>query len=913
MINGITGIRLLTLLLFVLILFTNVSAQTKKSSFTLHLDSLRKADNLEEWLIVSIEHLENNPAERISFLYTAEATAWRRPANNNERIAWFDLLTNQGYYELYRGNILRSIEAYEKAYRYYFDDPIPGAEADVLEYVLKPLGNNYTRLGDYERALSIHEKSLSLALNQKNAQQTAAAYNNLAICARWKSELDPANNYCLQGLRVVKHGSSLHGLLLSTLADIYFLSNKLPEASQHIYSAIGILKQNMNTKDADAAYWLMSAYQIEGNILKANKSFNAALIAYNNANKISNENFKGQRYREKAKLEVLAGDVLLQLQQPQQAMVKFNNALAILVPSWKGENGEALPSADDLYAENTLMDALHGKAECLAHAGKTEQALECFLLLFSVERKLRYEFFSRSAKQQQQKENRAWAESAIEIAYQLWKTNNKKEYAGKVLMIAELSKAQLLLDEMQMNLHYNSISTNDTLLAKQKQLLQAINFYERETRLNATRNDATTGARKELQYQLSLLQQQVRKKYPALQGYINEPLVLADSLLNNIPPRTRVMEFFAGKKAFYIIDAEKGKVNHITKVDGAAQVQQIIRDFVSGYFQQGPERMMNHPEQYYKDAYNIYRLLFNGSIVTNHERLIVVPDGITGYIPFDALVTDPTYNINIGKWPFLVKQVNLFSSYSLQTFHQQQRNNYDHTGFAGFFISFDSSIHASIPAVKKEYAALQKIVRGDFFLEKDASLQAFHDRLDETNLLHISTHAFLQDKDNVPVLQLSDGKFFLFELYGRTVHPQLVVLSACRTGHGMLAEGEGIVSLARGFTASGAGGIVASLWNLNDESTAMLMQDFYSRLTRGTTPANALFAVKKQWLERGHEQSFRKLPYFWAGLIYSGNDRPVTIAKRSGTMTALKIAGVALVMLALAYVIIRHPSPLKFN
>lgn len=67
---------------------------------------------------------------------------------------------------------------------------------------------------------------------------------------------------------------------------------------------------------------------------------------------------------------------------------------------------------------------------------------------------------------------------------------------------------------------------------------------------------------------------------------------------------------------------------------------------------------------------------------------------------------------------------------------------------------------------------------------------------------------------------------FLFELYGKLFQPQLVVLSACRTGHGMLAKGEGIISLARGFTAAGAGGIVAGMWDMNDETTASLMGSF---------------------------------------------------------------------------------------
>ena len=166
-------------------------------------------------------------------------------------------------------------------------------------------------------------------------------------------------------------------------------------------------------------------------------------------------------------------------------------------------------------------------------------------------------------------------------------------------------------------------------------------------------------------------------------------------------------------------------------------------------------------------------------------------------------------------------------------------------------------------------------MKGDFFSDDKATLQAFNQQLEKVNLLHISTHSFLQGKENMPVLQLADNKFFLFELYGKTFHPQLVVLSACRTGHGMLAKGEGIISLARGFTATGAAGIVAGLWDMNDETTATLMGTFYKELSSGKNPATALQQAKLQWLQQQHGQQFQKLPYYWAGMVYSGDNESV--------------------------------------
>jgi CHAT domain-containing protein len=389
-------------------------------------------------------------------------------------------------------------------------------------------------------------------------------------------------------------------------------------------------------------------------------------------------------------------------------------------------------------------------------------------------------------------------------------------------------------------------------------------------------------AKKELQFELSLIRKQVNEKYPQLGSYMAEQqLPSADSLLQNIPAGTTVIEFFTGEKNIYIIEAAKGKVGQIKKLENAVPVLQAVKNFVDTYFQHGSANMMNSPGQYYKDAFNIYQALCREATTGKQENCMIIPDGILGYLPFDALVTDPVYRTKIDQWPFLIKKTNLFFSYSLQTLLQQKKTEQHTASFAGFFVSFDSSSHTSIPAVKKEYEEIDNVIDGYFFKDQEATLATFNNQLGKVNILHISTHSFLQGKENIPVIQLADDKFFLFELYGKTFRPQLVLLSACRTGHGMLAQGEGIISLARGFAATGATGIIAGLWDMNDETTATLMGTFYRQLSIDQQPANALHKAKLQWLQQKDGQQFQKLPYFWAGMVYSGDNLPVEIKQKN--------------------------------
>ena len=68
----------------------------------------------------------------------------------------------------------------------------------------------------------------------------------------------------------------------------------------------------------------------------------------------------------------------------------------------------------------------------------------------------------------------------------------------------------------------------------------------------------------------------------------------------------------------------------------------------------------------------------------------------------------------------------------------------------------------------------------------------------------------------------------------------LVVLSACETGLGDAAPGEGVLGLRRALSMAGARSLVVSLWKVPDAATAELMRRFYKRLRRGATVPVAL-------------------------------------------------------------------------
>lgn len=104
------------------------------------------------------------------------------------------------------------------------------------------------------------------------------------------------------------------------------------------------------------------------------------------------------------------------------------------------------------------------------------------------------------------------------------------------------------------------------------------------------------------------------------------------------------------------------------------------------------------------------------------------------------------------------------------------------------------------------------------------------------------------------------------------VGTQLVVLSACDTGVGIVENSEGVYGLRRALVLAGAQSQLVSLWNLADVATQELTLEYYQHLLKGEGRSRALRAAQLAMLanpERAH-------PYYWAGFIPIGAWTPLT-------------------------------------
>jgi len=188
---------------------------------------------------------------------------------------------------------------------------------------------------------------------------------------------------------------------------------------------------------------------------------------------------------------------------------------------------------------------------------------------------------------------------------------------------------------------------------------------------------------------------------------------------------------------------------------------------------------------------------------------------------------------------------------------------------------------ARLPFSRAEAKAMSALVP-PAFLQKATDFAASRrlvtdGGLAEDRIVHFATHGLLNtEHPDLSGLVLSlvdvkgapvDGFLRMQEIYNLRLPADLVVLSACQTALGREIRGEGLVGLTRGFMYAGARSVMASLWQVDDESTAELMKRFYRAMLReGRRPAAALRAAQ---LEMSRDKRW-SAPFYCAGFVLQG-------------------------------------------
>jgi len=284
------------------------------------------------------------------------------------------------------------------------------------------------------------------------------------------------------------------------------------------------------------------------------------------------------------------------------------------------------------------------------------------------------------------------------------------------------------------------------------------------------------------------------------------------------------------------------------------------------------------------------------------RNLVIIPDGILAYVPFEALIAErpETGARELEEIPYLIRRYVISYSYSASLLLRTLRGADDgqktaqvprkFVAFAPVFSEDEepgpvtgSGMYAAmepLPSTEDEVTWIRDLFQQ---LDSQAMIHTLGDategclktsHLTDFGYIHFATHAIVdEEKPELSGIVLAqdpssteDGTLHSGEIYSLRMNAELVVLSACETGLGRIVQGEGIMGLTRGFIYAGAENLVVSLWRVADRSTARLMVEFYRSMLESGGKAESLREAKLKMIESGRFAS----AYYWAPFVLLG-------------------------------------------
>jgi CHAT domain-containing protein len=234
-------------------------------------------------------------------------------------------------------------------------------------------------------------------------------------------------------------------------------------------------------------------------------------------------------------------------------------------------------------------------------------------------------------------------------------------------------------------------------------------------------------------------------------------------------------------------------------------------------------------------------------------KLVIVPHGLLHQIPFHALFDSERYLLE----RFEISYAPSARVYSLC--QQQDQRVSD----KAMVMSVPDPL---IPAVMEEARAVARHLPGAEVLnDGQATIDTLQNASAGCYVLHLACHGvFRADNPMFSSLKLHDGWLTAADVMQLDLAGALVTLSACESGRNEIFAGDELMGLTRAFLGVGASTLVVSLWVVQDETTASLMEKYYEGLRDGASPAEALRAAQLALKDEYPH------PYYWAPFVLMG-------------------------------------------
>jgi CHAT domain-containing protein len=808
------------------------------------------AQDLEEAIYVATETFSQNQTdEGLAVLHKNSLQFETQLSTKDEYYSFINLLVNKAYYLDKTNRKKEAIKSYEKAHQLYNDHNI--STYDIVEYCLIPLGILYHKTNAYIKAEQITTYYLQLAEKQHNKQQQISGYINLA-------KLYQSLHKHQQVIDISNKGLKVEGIIKHQKQNLNYIkrkSNLLIKSNQkRLFLENDIIYPR---RDLGTIEDLQLHYETALN----NEDYEKAYSYLNRLRPLTINNLSSARSRAQFSFQEAQLDFKRNLND--KAIAKLKNCLAILLPNF---DGTQLPKTTDLYPENTFIDIFDLWAELET---ESENALHYYDLSFYVSDLLTQENTSQESYILNASINKGRSEKCIAILYNMFQLKGESDYAKRAFNYAEYTKASALKWYTNKKTLLEKHPTDSLLLKEHYLLKQQQQLSNRLLNRPINRAQLLLLDRDSLQLQLittstklKQLQDSINKKYPSNYSKSINITNLKSKL--NID-KACLIEYFYGKNNLYQFVFTP---NHIDfqHIELSESNKLKISTFID-YFDNASV-INNDISQFTDHAFQLYEFLKLNKI-SAYENVVIIADGFLNFIPFETLLTEQTATSNYSKMPFLVKKHRL--AYHTSALFYTNTKPYQFKNSAlGVFPVFDNS-NLKLTYSLDEAERIDDEIKTEFLMYNAATKKDVLDQINQYSILHLSTHANSGDFTTPANIDFIDSKLYLQELYNIDLTNDLVVLSACETGVGMLHKGEGSMSLTRGFKYAGVSNLVVSLWKINDLSTSQLMSNFYSDLRKTESAFSANQNSKLAYLSNPDISNIKKSPYYWSAFVYFGD------------------------------------------
>jgi CHAT domain-containing protein len=741
--------------------------------------------------------------------------------------------------------------------------------------------------GNPQKALLYGEKALDTALRTKEPRYLLNALQELIWANGAVRNVDKASEFLAKAFEVVKQlplntnlRASWEGILNDELGREFMRKREYLKAADAYSTAIhwyrtwiSRLKPNSPVVQTARTNILLTSNRL-GDAYRRGGKLDDALEQYQQAFKSIHE--WGLKFPFESGLYQGMGEIYLEQRQFPQALDNFQKALA-LAESQRRPVASGSVSARIAY---TLWE-MRKPEEALPYSRRAIEQIESIRSLLDSPAD-RQSYFEGAML--------TYGNAIIALlASKRW---------AEAFDYSERARSRAFLDVLGTKAQLSKAKSE--LFAEERALNERIAALK--SRLSAEAEEADTAS----------LRAELREAERAYNGFLTKvskenkeqaSLMTVKPLTSNqvqelLDPETTLISYFVSRDFVRVWIVEKHRLRYVRVRLSKKELADLVSEFRDTIYAPGErERFRKVSETLHKD------LIEPVTPYVRAKEVIIVPHDVLNYLPFHALV-GPDGRYLIEKYP-----IYYLSSASLLQFTKEKR-----TAMGEKVLAFGNPdlgdperdlefAELEAQEVRNIYPQSRVYVQKEATEEKSKALSPSHD------ILHFAAHTELNEEDPLSSAILlakegkDDGKLEVREIFTMDLKANLVVLSGCETGLGKLSRGDELVGLTRAFIYAGTPSVVASLWKVDDSSTAQLMAEFYRnlktmtkvealrqaqlQLIRGQGRSD-LFArrgvggIKKLAATQGVESSSdssasplvsTSLPYFWAPFILVGDGK----------------------------------------